>query len=450
MNRARVAALILAFGVGLAAAAPAPDPTFGVGGFTIPEVGPPGAFSEADHGVLIDARSGIVFVNTAGDMFLTSTGLRRLQSDGTIDAEFGIDGRAGMMLRLFPAGGSPARIYSALALDSSHRILCAVGDEMYETVWVWRHFDSGLRDLSFGDLRTDAEGRRERHGNSLLWLDEPHPIVDIATQLDGKVLVVVGARYEKDAAGTKRITVIRLTDVGEFDETFGDGGIVRTAIPGGTGLDIATAVAVQGDGKIVVAGRTRRVDSGYDAVVLRYQSNGVLDAGFGTAGVARVSFPGKSMLGRRIVIQPDGAIAGNGTLYTVAGTVGDAGFFRLRSNGTLDPGFGIGGRTTVTLGPGGGVVYSFLRRMDGRYVSVGYRSRGEPGEDLESLSLGLTALGTRDVTWDADGYYAPVPPGYSESYALSAVNRGDRLVVTGNVWDGAHWRWFVSRLLIAP
>ena len=447
----QLAALVLACTGYLAAAAPLPDPTFGVGGFTIGAVADPAHFyAGVEPGVAVTADGSVLFIYTSGGGFAHQTVLLKLTPEGAIDVGFGSDGRAGLSLRPFGPPGDP-RLYTALAVDSSQRILSFFGDEAFPAgVFVVRHHSDGSRDLTFGDLILDAFGVLARHGETTIWdHGERYPISDITTQPDGKVLVVGGVHHDADPLGTKRIKLVRLTDIGELDPAFGVGGIVHTVVPDGSGLDIGTSVRVQPDGRIVVAGRSRRADSRFDAVVLRYLADGSLDPAFGVAGISRVSFPQKSTLGRELVIQPDGAITVTGTVYD-AGGIGAAGIFRLRSNGTLDPGFGFSGRNTMSLGPLGGAVYGLVRQPSGRYVSVGYRSRGAPGADLEGLALRYTAFGMRDFTWDADGYFVTMPPGYGESYALCAVSDGFRLVVTGNVWDGTNWRWFVARYLAGP
>ena len=68
---------------------------------------------------------------------------------------------------------------------------------------------------------------------------------------------------------------------GDLDPTFGNAGRVVTSFPGG--LDTANDIAVQSDGKIVVAG-----SSGSDFAVVRYNTNGTLDVTFGVGGRVRV------------------------------------------------------------------------------------------------------------------------------------------------------------------
>src|SRR6185436_8287632 len=108
----------------------------------------------------------------------------------------------------------------------------------------------------------------------------------------------------------------------------------------------AYAVALQPDGKIVVAGWT---DSGptIDFLLLRYLTNGALDPGFGTGGVVTTSFVGVDF-GYALAIRGDGKIIVAGQACT--GTSCPLAIARYDSSGALDPTFGTGGKLTTPLG----------------------------------------------------------------------------------------------------
>ena len=93
---------------------------------------------------------------------------------------------------------------------------------------------------------------------------------------------------------------------GDMDTTFGSGsGMVRTAI--GTGDDRATAIALQPDGKIVVAGYCSN-GSNYDFCLARYHSNGTLDSSFASDGTVITSIGPFTDNAYAIALQPDGKI----------------------------------------------------------------------------------------------------------------------------------------------
>lgn len=101
----------------------------------------------------------------------------------------------------------------------------------------------------------------------------------VALQPDGK-LVVAG---ESD----REFVLVRYQPDGTLDATFGVEGAVRTSL----GTDGASALALQADGKVVVIGKVYQPYTGIDYGVLRYNPDGSLDEGFGTNGLATTDFP---------------------------------------------------------------------------------------------------------------------------------------------------------------
>src|SRR5438093_12045130 len=95
---------------------------------------------------------------------------------------------------------------------------------------------------------------------------------------------------------------------GDLDPTFGTGGQVTTDFNHST--DIANAVALQSDGKLVVAGTTfKNNDStSEDFAIIRYNVDGTLDTTFGANGKVRTDFPGLAAVASSVLVQPDGKI----------------------------------------------------------------------------------------------------------------------------------------------
>jgi uncharacterized delta-60 repeat protein len=119
---------------------------------------------------------------------------------------------------------------------------------------------------------------------------------------------------------------------GDLDPTFGTGGIVTTDF--GNTPDDGQEVAVQPDGKIVVAGYR-----GSDFAVARYNVDGSLDATFGTGGLVVTDLYGNSRdIAGGMALQPDGKIVLAGQTSTPAITVTDQDFalVRYNSDGSLD------------------------------------------------------------------------------------------------------------------
>jgi uncharacterized delta-60 repeat protein len=102
--------------------------------------------------------------------------------------------------------------------------------------------------------------------------------------------------------------VMRLNADGTFDDSFGDSGITSTSITGLT--DVAHAVVVQADGKIVVAGEGNLVNPNF--AVVRYDRNGDLDTSFAVDGKLVVDFAGLEDRAENVGLQSDGKIIAGG------------------------------------------------------------------------------------------------------------------------------------------
>lgn len=137
--------------------------------------------------------------------------------------------------------------------------------------------------------------------------------------------------------------VLRYNDDGTPDPNFGSAGMVLTPIGDGSAIN---AIGLQSDNKIVVAGSA--VIQGYpNLIVMRYNSDGTPDTNFGTAGIF-TQLIGRRSSANALVIQSDGNIvaAGVATVNNIESFL----VLRLNSNGLLDPSFGIGGIVTDQIG----------------------------------------------------------------------------------------------------
>ena len=132
---------------------------------------------------------------------------------------------------------------------------------------------------------------------------------------------------------------------GHLDPTFANKGIFATT----TGESTANAVAIQSDGKVVIAG-TGVANSALTDTLIRLNTDGTLDASFGSGGVANFA-PDTIVFGFfALSIQPDGKIiaAADGALN---GRQPDMRVARVNTDGTLDTSFGSGGFTTAQVFP---------------------------------------------------------------------------------------------------
>jgi uncharacterized delta-60 repeat protein len=216
-----------------------------------------------------------------------------------------------------------------------------------------------------------------------------------AVQRDG-MLVVAGVVEDL----TDDVGLTRVTPGGSLD-TFGSGG--RVYWDSGWGDDAGWDVAVQGDGKIVVVG-TARLESSNHLTVLRFEADGSPDTTFGYNGYSIIDF-GVNSEGRAVAIQPDGKIVVAG--HTTTGREAVA---RLDGSGTLDSTFGTGGIFDNILIPLNGerTIWD-LDVVNGLIVVVGslFTQAIPPllGGDTDAYLLAIDSDGQQSVerTYDLGG-----------------------------------------------
>jgi uncharacterized delta-60 repeat protein len=172
----------------------------------------------------------------------------------------------------------------------------------------------------------------------------------LALQKDGK-LVLAGLSLR---GGHYKFGLVRYQRNGSVDTSFGTRGIVLTAL--GTDMNVATAIVEQDDGKAVVAGGAY-VSTHQGAFALaRYTRRGALDPAFGRGGEVLTPLGGPPPrnkwdieTARSLVLQPDGRIIAAGFLNDVVDTE-RVGIVRYRPTGALDATFGKSGKVVADLG----------------------------------------------------------------------------------------------------
>jgi competence ComEA-like helix-hairpin-helix protein len=247
----------------------------------------------------------------------------------------------------------------AIALLPDGRILVAGGSE--HDFALARYHSDGSLDLTFGTnghVITDLGGF---YGIGL----------DIALQPDGKVLV---SGYGGEVIN---FALARYHSDGSLDTTFGTNGIVLTHI---SGEDFGRTVAVQPDGKILVTGQTFVLYKGYNFVLVRYTNDGSLDASFGTGGIVSTGFGPISEDGiSDALLQPDGKILAVGLTDAEPDRIFDFALARYNSDGSLDTTFGIEGKVTTSFGSSDAFGAGAVLQPDGRIIVVGQNLTPDSG-----------------------------------------------------------------------
>jgi uncharacterized delta-60 repeat protein len=128
---------------------------------------------------------------------------------------------------------------------------------------------------------------------------------------------------------------------------------------------------VQGDGKLVAAGYAL-TETSRDFALARYQPNGSLDAGFGTGGKVTTDFTGFVDEANGVAVQADGKLVAVGVARFPTGLdFSDFALARYQPNGTLDAGFGTGGKVTTDFSGGEDLGQAVAVQGDGRLVAAG-------------------------------------------------------------------------------
>ena len=223
----------------------------------------------------------------------------------------------------------------------------------------------------------------------------------------------------------------RLTPSGGLDASFGTGGAVVTTITGGN--DGGYAVAVQPDGKVVVAGAINDPAATpyiQNAIVLRYNPDGTPDATFGTAG--RVVFGTNSFEERwnAVALQPDGKIVVGGRVADVSGS--DFLVARYNADGTPDSFFGTGGATTVDFGTSADFLNALAILPNGTIYAVGDGSQGA----LPAVAVArLQPDGLLDATYNGTGKVQARFKPTGQSNATAAALQADGKLVVAGFWS---------------
>ena len=209
---------------------------------------------------------------------------------------------------------------------------------------------------------------------------------DVAVQPDGKIVVAGWNEYGN-------FLLARALPSGGVDVSFGANGYVTTDFDGQS--DVAHAVVIQPDGKIVAAG-TSRVGGDNDFSVARYHPNGALDTSFSGDGKLTIGFGGDDGC-HDAALQPDGKIVLVGEYWDDWDIDQDYAVARLNPDGTFDSTFDLDGKASYGLSDDD-TAHAVAVRDDGYIVVAGVSDYGQTGTMVR-----LSPNGYLDATFDGDG-----------------------------------------------
>jgi uncharacterized delta-60 repeat protein len=274
----------------------------------------------------------------------------------------------------------------------------------------------------------------------------------LVIQPDGKIVVAGCTVNAGNCTLGGDILLIRYNTDGSLDTSFGTGGIVTTDILSGT-LDIANGLAIQTDGKLVIAGCTASAGNcagGADILVARYTITGTLDTSFGTNGLVITDLSGTGSLdvAHDVVVQPDGRIVVGGCGAVGIGDCASGGSFavlRYSSTGLLDPTFSGDGKVITTIFDRN-IIFSVALQPDGKIVAGGCAAMLPSSCTAGRFALlRITPSGALDTTFGGSGKrnaeIGPANTGYDVAVQPDGkiVIVGCAAPMTGNCNKGGHF-----------
>jgi uncharacterized delta-60 repeat protein len=354
---AAVALLVGALAAPSAAVPGALDPSFDTDGKVSTDFA--GRFDEG-WGLAIQPDGRIVIagetVRAVGGVDERDFAAVRYLSDGALDPSFGTGGKVSTDF------GRNFELALDMARQPDGKIVAA---GISGTIDVPASFDFALARYNTDGSLDPSFGTG---GKVLTDLGRDDEINSVTVQPDGKIVV---AGFSGTARNGDRgdFAIARYTARGALDPSFGTGGRVTTDFAGGS--DSGEAVALQPDGKIIVSGSATRAGSGGDFAIARYTARGALDPSFGTGGRVTTDLSGRHDVADAVAIQPDGRIVAAGGSDVVTNSSGAYALARYSAKGALDASFGAGGTVETDLTDGHDEVFGLALQSDGKIVAAG-------------------------------------------------------------------------------
>jgi len=269
----------------------------------------------------VDAQSRIIVAFGTND----DIEVFRLLESGSVDTDFSFDGKVTIDF----LGSND--VLGDIAIQSDGKILVAATEAGGNDFAIAKLNSDGTFDSSFGT------NGKQVHNVTAIDVAE-----GITLQSDGKILVC----GESDNGFGNMLAVIRMNTDASLDVTFNGDGKVTKLI---SAQDYAYSVAVDANGKILLAGKVNGSGLVQNGIVVRFNADGSEDLSFGTNGSVTVNFSSLADVLTTMILQPDGKILTGGLYDIISG--GDQPFWvtRINNDGTFDTDFSQDGSTTVAL-----------------------------------------------------------------------------------------------------
>jgi uncharacterized delta-60 repeat protein len=399
------------------------DGGFGSGGMVTTLIG-----SDSKHyDVTVQNDGKIVAVGIGNIGSYYDMAVVRYHSDGSLDLSFNSTGHVTTDF------GGDIDAATCVAMQADNKILVAgytTPNGSYDFALA-RYLTNGSLDPAFGTngkVITDFNGQ----------VDIAY---DLCVQADGKIVV---AGYAATSDGSHlQFAVARYQTDGTLDPTFNGTGKVTTSM---SSSGYATAVSIQSDGKIVVAG-TANDGINDDFAVVRYQTTGAVDTTFnGTGMIITDLFPMDNFVSC-LDVQADDKIVLGGYSY-LPGLKTVFALARLESNGAVDTTFGTGGAVTTAVGNVNDYLESISIQANGKIVGAGYSANSNG--DFDTALVRYQENGSLDSSFHADGIVTADTAGNNDELYATALQSDGKIVVAGASLISGVYNMTVRRYLGDP
>jgi uncharacterized delta-60 repeat protein len=386
-----------------------PDISFGDNGKVVTDPLLPGVVNVERQKITVIAGNKIyqVFSYSVIDGAPADFGIMRYTQDGEPDASFGTNG-----VVITDMGANDVATSMVVLADGSFIVAGYSLSGINGNFALAKYDQNGLLVGAFGT-----------GGKVTTTIGTQAKAYALQVRSDGKIIVAGFSRN----AGINQVTIAQYETNGSLDLSFGTNGITTTSI--GAGDSAAYGLALQTDGKIVVAGFAIGTGSNYVFAVARYTVAGVPDASFDTDGVLTTNIGGVDDAASAIVIQPDGKILVAGQSLQVSDY--DLALVRYNPDGSPDAGFGAAGITLTDLNAGSDDFGTALQlQPDNKILFTGYTNTGI-GSFSDFAIVRYTAAGIPDVSFGIGFNGQTIVDFGADEYAYSVALQGSYILLGG-------------------
>jgi uncharacterized delta-60 repeat protein len=418
------------------------DETFGEEGFVVHNSAAGGNGNDSGYAITVDNQDRILVTGESDSEDNADMVIWRYDDEGTLDDTFGT---GGIVKHNSAAGGNSFDYGKAIAIDSNGKILVAgySSNGINSDMAIWRYTSAGVLDtVNFGApngfIVYDGNVNKGDYGNA------------IALDSGGKILVT---GFSGNSSNNFDMALWRYNADGTLDTTFNSDGVITH--DGAAGLnsdDYAYAIAIDSNGKILVAGSSYNLFYNIDMVIWRYTSTGALDTTFDTDGIVfhnSANGINSDDYGYAIAINAGGKILVAGSSKYSSSDDTAIAIWRYTSTGALDTAFGLPNGFVIHRKTAGGngddEGCATVTDAQGRILVTGSSHNISDYDDM--VIWRYNGDGTLDTTFGTGGVvsYNGVEDDDDRGYAITVTAQG-KILVAGSIYassggDMAIWRY---------